>query len=78
MPVWGCWSTLSQECDAILKNRKRFSWDGDSDVGVVVEGVEWETVVVVVVVFQKWRARNELTKAEGIEKLYLKTFLPQL
>lgn len=28
MPVWGCWSTVSQECDAILKNRKRFSWNG--------------------------------------------------
>lgn len=28
VPVWGCRSTWRQECDAILKNRKRFSWNG--------------------------------------------------
>jgi hypothetical protein len=55
--------TLSRECDTVLKNRKRFNWNGKRTL--TGGGVENSFLFF----FQKSKAINELAKAEGMEKL---------
>lgn len=72
VPVWA-WVLvrLHQECDAILKNRKRLSQNGKKILTWGWSGNQGS-------IFQKSKARSELAKADGIEKSAESLSIPPL